>query len=159
MTRNWECGVSIENRREVKEIAKLMGGFGARQAPQSWDADEIERLRQPVRILRDQLPPIRRLPTLEVSELPPIHLRRELRRPLLEGFTGWTRLVLQAILIQEDAFFTLDQVVAACAPLAAEQFPQNRFVRPQIRKQLQRLRDLGLVEVLGGGNYRRTVNS
>ncbi len=159
MTRNWECGVSIENRRDVEDIAKLLlSGFGARQAPQPWDADELERLRGPVRILRDQLPPIRRLPTLEASELPPIRLRRESRKPLLEGFTGWTRLVLQAILSQEDALFTLDQLAATCGPLAAEQFPQNRFVRPQIRKQLQRLRDVGLVEFLGGGNYRRTVN-
>ena len=32
--------------------------------------------------------------------------------------------------------------------------PHNRNVRPKIRQQLQRLRDLGLIEFLGGGTYR-----
>ena len=32
--------------------------------------------------------------------------------------------------------------------------PQNRFVRPKIRQQLQILRDLGLLEFLGRGRYR-----
>lgn len=161
MNRNWECGVAIEARRQVQTIAKLLlGGFGSGQTPQPWTTDEIERLRGPVRVLRQQLPPVRKLPTtLEASELPPIRLRREARKALLEGFAGWTRLVLQAVLSQPDDLFTLDQLVHACAPLASEQFPANRFVRPQIRKQLQRLRDVGLVEFLGGGNYRRTVNS
>jgi len=160
MTRNWECGVSIENRTEVEDVAELLlHGFGARQVPQSWDADEIGRLREPVRILRKQLPPVKKLPTLEASQLPPIRLARESRTHLLEGFSGWTRLVLQAVLAQKETFFKLDQLAHTCSPLVSEQFPRNRFVRPQLRKQLQRLRDLGLVEFLGGGNYRRTVSS
>ncbi|MBZ5564268.1 MAG: hypothetical protein LAP13_17830 [Acidobacteriia bacterium] len=32
--------------------------------------------------------------------------------------------------------------------------PDNLHVRDKIRQQLQRLRDLGLVEFLGGGKYR-----
>jgi hypothetical protein len=160
MTRNWECGVATERRTEVEVIAKLLlRGFGARQAPQPWDVGELENLRGPVRVLREQLPPVKKLPTLEASELPPIRLRRDSQKALLQGFSGWTRLVLEAILAQKDAFFTLDQLAETCSPSVAEQFPRNRFVRPQLRKQLQQLRDLGLVEFLGGGTYRRTVIS
>ena len=36
----------------------------------------------------------------------------------------------------------------------ARPHPQNRFVRPKIRQQLQILRDLGLAEFLGRGVYR-----
>jgi len=32
--------------------------------------------------------------------------------------------------------------------------PQNRNVLAKIRQQLQRLRDMGFVEFLGGGRYR-----
>ena len=33
MTRNWECGVATEDRREVEELANvLLSGFGARHA-------------------------------------------------------------------------------------------------------------------------------
>ena len=49
----------------------------------------------------------------------------------------------------------MDDVFAACAPLAAERFPENRHVREKLRQQLQRLRDLGLVLFLGAGRYRR----
>jgi len=49
--------------------------------------------------------------------------------------------------------FSLADVYARSAELA-RLHPQNRFVRAKIRQQLQRLRDLGLVEFLGGGRYR-----
>jgi hypothetical protein len=37
----------------------------------------------------------------------------------------------------------------------AELHPANRHVRDKTRQQLQVLRDLGLVEFLGGGRYRQ----
>jgi type II restriction enzyme len=43
----------------------------------------------------------------------------------------------------------------ACATLA-KLHPANRNIRPKIRQQLQVLRDMGLVEFLGGGEYRLT---
>ncbi|MBZ5514449.1 MAG: hypothetical protein LAN62_06335 [Acidobacteriia bacterium] len=48
--------------------------------------------------------------------------------------------------------FTLAQVYAQEAQLA-RLHPQNRSIRPKIRQQLQILRDLGLIEFLGGGTY------
>jgi len=38
----------------------------------------------------------------------------------------------------------------------AKLHPDNRHVLPKIRQQLQILRDLGLLEFLGGGSYRLT---
>jgi len=49
--------------------------------------------------------------------------------------------------------FTLAEVYAEEATLA-RLHPQNRFVRPKIRQQLQCLRELGIIEFLGGGSYR-----
>jgi type II restriction enzyme len=49
--------------------------------------------------------------------------------------------------------FTMADVVAVCAPLAAVEFPENRHVREKLRQQMQRLRDLGLVAFLGNGQY------
>jgi type II restriction enzyme len=50
-------------------------------------------------------------------------------------------------------FFTLAGVYAHPAALA-KLHPNNRHVRDKIRQQLQVLRDLGLLEFLGDGNYR-----
>lgn len=50
--------------------------------------------------------------------------------------------------------FILQDVYAFAAHLA-KLHPANRHVRNKIRQQLQVLRDLGLVEFLGRGRYRR----
>lgn len=158
MRRNWECGVSIEDPREVDSVAKLvLSGFGSREPLQAWQADELNMLCEPIRALRERMPPVKRLPELDASNLPMIKLNRKARITLLDGFIGWTQLTLEGVISQRDDVFSLDQLFAVCAPMAAERYPRNRNVRPKLRQQLQRLRDLGLVEFLGGGNYRKTV--
>jgi type II restriction enzyme len=49
--------------------------------------------------------------------------------------------------------FTLQDVYAFAGHLT-KLHPAYRHVRDKIRQQLQVLRDLGLVEFLGGGRYR-----
>ena len=49
--------------------------------------------------------------------------------------------------------FDLADVYMSEAKLA-KLHPTNRHVRDKIRQQLQVLRDLGLLEFLGGGEYR-----
>ena len=49
--------------------------------------------------------------------------------------------------------FILPDVYAFAAQLQ-ELHPDNRHVPDKIRQQLQVLKDLGLVEFLGGGRYR-----
>lgn len=160
MNRNWECGVALEEPDEIEEVATLLlKGFGAAQAPQRWNADEIETLREPVKVLRRQLPPMGRAPLQDASGLPAIRLKRKSKSALLAGFSGWIRLVLEAILALDESSFSLDELENMCRPLVAAQFPRNRHVREKIRQQLQRLRDLGLVEFVGGGNYLRTISS
>jgi type II restriction enzyme len=34
-------------------------------------------------------------------------------------------------------------------------YPQNKHISDKIRQQLQYLRDLGLIEFLGSGNYKK----
>jgi type II restriction enzyme len=49
--------------------------------------------------------------------------------------------------------FTLADVYGHVDSLA-KLHPHNRHVRDKIRQQLQVLRDLGLLQFLGGGSYR-----
>lgn len=158
MRRNWECGVSVEDPRQVNRIAELvLCGFGSKEALQAWTFDELIMLRDPVRALRDRMPPVRGLPELDAAQLPAIKLNRKARTILIGGLVGWTQLALEGVLAQANEVFSLDALFATCTPLVAERFPRNQHVRPKLRQQLQRLRDLGLVEFLGGGKYRRTV--
>jgi type II restriction enzyme len=66
---------------------------------------------------------------------------------------GWTLDVLQAIQSLGKKEFDLAEVYSLDEELASLH-PNNFHVRDKIRQQLQVLRDLGLLEFLGGGSYR-----
>jgi type II restriction enzyme len=65
---------------------------------------------------------------------------------------GWTLDVLQVVQSLGKLEFTLADVYARADALA-KLHPNNAHVRDKIRQQLQVLRDLGLLEFLGGGSY------
>jgi type II restriction enzyme len=66
---------------------------------------------------------------------------------------GWTLDVLQVVQSLGRKDFTLADVYEHTDALA-RLHPKNAHVRDKIRQQLQVLRDLGLLEFLGGGRYR-----
>lgn len=59
----------------------------------------------------------------------------------------------ESVARREKIRFTLADVYRYEDELA-RLHPRNRHVRDKIRQQLQVLRDLGIVEFLGGGRYR-----
>lgn len=68
---------------------------------------------------------------------------------------GWLFDVLQCV-NQVGEEFSLAEMYAFEAELAAKH-PENRNVCPKIRQQLQMLRDRGLIEFLGRGQYRKRL--
>lgn len=66
---------------------------------------------------------------------------------------GWTLDVLNAVHSLDRRNFSLSDVYARSDMLALLH-PKNAHVHEKIRQQLQVLRDLGLIEFLGAGNYR-----
>jgi type II restriction enzyme len=66
--------------------------------------------------------------------------------------SGWTLDVLNVVRSLGKSEFDLADVYKSDAKLA-KLHPANRHVRDKIRQQLQILRDLGLLEFLGGGEY------
>ncbi len=66
---------------------------------------------------------------------------------------GWTLDVLQAARSLGKKEFDLTEIYSRDEELS-RLHPNNFHVRDKIRQQLQVLRDLGLVEFLGGGSYR-----
>jgi type II restriction enzyme len=72
---------------------------------------------------------------------------------------GWTLEVLNAVRSLGKTEFSLAEVYQSETALSRVH-PRNRHVRPKIRQQLQELRNLKLLEFLGGGRYRlRGANS
>jgi type II restriction enzyme len=72
---------------------------------------------------------------------------------------GWTLDVLTTVRKLSKARFSLQELYQL-EPYLQNLHPQNRNVRAKIRQQLQVLRDLGLIEFTGPGNYLvRAANS
>jgi type II restriction enzyme len=131
---------SIERRRPLSAGARRHGWVGCN-------------------ILLVNIPPDARIALVTDGEL---KSRRSVRHSYarlraLEGITlearGWTLDVLNAVRRMDKKDFKLADVYAFADDLA-RLHPGNRHVEPKIRQQLQRLRDLGFIGFLGGGNYR-----
>jgi type II restriction enzyme len=77
---------------------------------------------------------------------------RPLEKLNYEG-RGWTLDVLNLVRSVGKKEFYLSDIYLRDEELA-RLHPKNLHVRDKIRQQLQRLRDLGFLEFLGGGMYR-----
>ena len=77
-------------------------------------------------------------------------------RDIPPGVRGWTTLTLKTIRALGRSEFSLGEVYARESEFAAR-YPDNRNVRAKVRQQLQVLRDLGLLEFRGHGQYRLLV--
>lgn len=69
---------------------------------------------------------------------------------------GWLLDVLSCVERIDSAHFNLSQVYHFETELA-QKHPDNKNIRPKIRQQLQVLRDKGILEFMGSGEYRKTV--
>jgi type II restriction enzyme len=109
--------------------------------------------------LLDRIPVDARIPVIQDGQ--PVHSAKvrkayEKLRPLEKlnvQRRGWTLDVLQIVKGLDKREFILKEVYDREDALA-RLHPNNAHVRDKIRQQLQVLRDIGLVEFLGGGHYR-----
>ncbi len=159
--RNLECGIGLSDKPVVEQLAdSLLTGFGTETSPSCpLKLDELESLQIPLKAIKASLPHQPR----EISEgdnPPTVDAEFSISDPkaLLEGFSGWQKLTLRGVLAMPEEGFVLDELFNVCAPIAKEEYPNNRNVRPKLRQQLQMLRDLGLVEFVSLGRYRRTMS-
>ncbi len=159
MYRNLECGVQIKNRDAINTLrAFIQSGFGSSPRPQLWTADDLNELRKPVETLRAALSRVTTLRDAAIEAPPRVRLQRRQLARLVESFSGWLQLTMEGISQIRSDTFTMSEVFAVCAPLAASRFPENRHVREKLRQQMQRLRDLGLILFLGDGRYERLAS-
>lgn len=65
---------------------------------------------------------------------------------------GWLFEILNKIeKLNKDIFFLND--IYDFEMELRKKYPENSNIKPKIRQQLQKLRDLGYLEFLGGGQY------
>jgi type II restriction enzyme len=131
---------AVEKRNPLASTARRAGWVGCNILLNKIPADAkiaVVEGGKPVakQIVRDSYKRLRPLETLNVEK------------------RGWTLDVLQAVRSLNKREFFLSEVYSHSGALG-KLHPQNSHVRDKIRQQLQVLRDLNLVEFLGGGAYR-----
>ena len=89
---------------------------------------------------------------------PAADVRRQFRGLIPLGLVapkerGWTTLTLSVVRGLSSTSFSLSDLYAR-ESIFRRAYPGNRHVRAKLRQQLQVLRDLGIVEFLGRGQYR-----
>ena len=130
----------IERRKPLRESARRSGWVGSN-------------------ILLGNLPADARIPIIEVGrEISKAMVRNSWSRFLFlreqsPRFRGWLADVLACVRKLDQETFALAEVYAFEDHLA-RLHPENKNIRPKIRQQLQILRDNGIIEFLGKGNYR-----
>ena len=144
----------------VKQLAdSLLNGFGTREAPRYIGADELEDLHAPLQAIRAIFPnPTREIPLREDAPVADAEFSISNRDELLDSFNGWQKLTLRGVLDMPKEGFDLQELLDVCQPAASAEYPDNHNVRPKLRQQLQMLRDLGLVEFVSRGRYKRTMS-
>ena len=130
---------AIEKRRPLGEHARRAGWVGCNIllgaiAPEG-----------KLRIIRDGA-------ISDPCEVRALYRRVEPLSKLDLGLRGWALDVLRLVRGLNRREFTLDELYAL-EPTLAGLHPRNNNIRPKMRQQLQVLRDLGLIDFLGGGRY------
>jgi len=109
-------------------------------------------------ILLDRIPQDGKIPIVsDGSTVAERQVREEFSRvrklaDVPPSIRGWTLDVLTTIRRLGKERFTLQELYQL-EPYLQRIHPRNQNVRPKMRQQLQVLRDLGLVEFIGPGNY------
>ncbi len=159
MWRNIECGLSVGDKRVVKRLAKsLLSGFGAGEPPRMMKREELEALNIPLEAIKASLPKPNRSEAPDTSmEIAAAYSIQD-KEMFLKGFKGWQALVLEGVLDMPEDGFRIGDLLKTCGPKAARRYPRNQHVAAKLRQQLQRLRDIGIVEFVQPGFYRNTMN-
>jgi len=158
MQDNLELGVALGDPPTVAALAdEVLAGFGGDAKPEAYDAAEIGALEKLVERVEARIPPPVDIDRLAEEERAIIEV--ESTENLLDAFAGWRRLTLAGVIAQHGDEFRLENLYRDCIPQAAREYPGNRYPKAKLRQQLQSLGDLGLLEFLGGGRYRKTFRT
>jgi HKD family nuclease len=159
LTANYECGVLV---RDTDIVGKLASTFETLMQ----DSERVFSITGEILSATEDVlakTPRVKLPSLEGKEkellpLPATESTDDLydggTESIIESVAEWTRDVFEVLCKMPSAIFTAKQAYAFESELQ-KLHPNNRTIPDQIRKQLQIIRNLGLLEFLGGGVYRK----
>ncbi|MBP9186953.1 MAG: hypothetical protein KBG11_07655 [Bacteroidia bacterium] len=150
---NYEYGIYTENKEIVSKVVEDFSSISSNENTGKVKLTDIETVRK---ILA-------KIPSSETIKLP----KYEIESPeekfdiinihddiISSSLTGWKLEVFRCAQSIPNQIFSLKEI-NKFEPELKKIYPLNRHIADKIRQQLQDLRDLGLIEFLGNGQYKK----
>lgn len=155
LERNFEYGVFIDNKVLIAQICNDFDALANNENTGTVKLSDIETVRNILATIPKAASV--KLPSYRIADESPEQLSDIVEFPI-ESFSktliGWKLDVFDCLNNIPKQHFTLANVYPFENQLK-EKHPLNNNVKDKIRQQLQALRDLGLVEFLGDGKYKK----
>jgi hypothetical protein len=148
---NFEYGLLTDDEAVVQAIAQEFSAWAADQTVGLVRAEHLTKAKEILSNIKRIAPP--RIPAFSFTH-PEQNLLVEASDPLRASLRGWALDVFNCLHTMSKQEFSASDIYAFESDLK-QKHPENNTVRDQIRKQLQELRDIGLVEFLDRGQYRK----
>ncbi|MFQ3550125.1 MAG: hypothetical protein SNJ70_10295, partial [Armatimonadota bacterium] len=158
LDKNIECGIAIDDKYYVSDIReRVLNGFGANYQIEKWEYECLLELSKTVECLKKLIQSKSELYSDNGEDEKIIPIFHDEESILLDSITGWKRLTLEGVLNLKSDFFTADDIYNECIEFAKKEYPNNNNPEAKIRQQLQVLRDMGLIDFIEKGKYKRNI--
>lgn len=153
MLKNFEYGIYLEEKSIVKTIVEDFNSLSRNERTGVVKKSDLETVKSILEKISKSVFP--KLPSYEIKtpeeNLDVIETSVE---PILSSLSGWKLEVFKCANSIPKQIFTLNEINQFENHLS-KIYPTNQHITDKIRQQLQYLRDLGLLEFLGGGKYKK----
>jgi HKD family nuclease len=150
---NYEYGVLIEDKNSLNEISNDFGDLLKDEATGKISYSEIEKAKDIISKIPKSTPIV-----LDESEINKKSGEFEIYtggiETIISSLKGWKLEIFKCLMLLPKPTFSLNDLTQFKTHLQ-RRFPSNNFIEAKIRQQLQYLRDIGLVEFLGNGKYKK----
>lgn len=153
LEKNFEYGIYVDDRTIVKTIVNDFDRLYRDDKTGEINQADLDIVKKILDHLPKYTPP--HLPAInqkKPDEIPDV-IETPLQ-PILRSLSPWTREVFKCADQIPEEIFMLDDIYKFENYLR-QLYPSNRHIQDKIRQQLQSLRDIGLLEFLGEGRYRK----
>lgn len=153
MLNNFEYGIYLDEKIILKTIIDDFNSLSKNEKTGVVKKSNLETVKNILSKIPKTISP--KLPSFEI-ETPEenFDIIENSVEPILSSLSGWKLEVFKCANKIPKQIFTLQEICKFENHLK-KVYPRNEHVTDKIRQQLQYLRDLGLLEFLGGGKYKK----
>lgn len=150
---NYEYGIYTTDKQIVSKVVEDYSFISSSEITGKIKLEDINAVRK----ILSKIPKSEslKIPRYDIETPEEINDLIELpKNAITSSFKGWKLEVFKCIQSMPNQLFSLKEINEFERHLK-KVYPNNKYIQAKIRQQLQDLRDLGLIEFLGNGRYKK----